>query len=154
MIFDPKFRHPWAEIELDRPTITAVNWSPPFQAPFLVNIGSGSHSSQPFYDPNGRQDDVEAFQSYIEATRHLKRRIEADHAIYEKKLEPGTAVMFDNRRIVHARRAFEEQGGERWLRGAYIDTDVFRSRLRVLEEEGPFGAMRRLLRLEHSGKRH
>ena len=120
---------------LSLPTITAVNWSPPFQAPFLVNTGSGSYSSNRFYYPHDRQDDIEAFQSYIEAIRHLKQGIEADHAIFEKKLAPGTAVIFDNRRIVHARRAFENQGGKRWLRGAYIDTDVFRSRLRILEEE-------------------
>ncbi len=61
--------------------------------------------------------------------------MEADYAVFEKKLEPGTAVIFNNRRIVHARRAFENKGGERWLRGAYLDTDVFQSRLRVLEEE-------------------
>lgn len=85
----------------------------------------------------------------------MKRRMEADHAIFEKKLEPGTAVIFDNRRIVHARRAFGKQGGERWLRGAYIDTDVFRSRLRVLEEEeGSSGELRNLVRSMGSGQRH
>ena len=101
-------------------SIRAINWSPPFQAPFLVNIGSG-------------QSDGE-IRKYLAAIRHLKKELEADDAVFEQKLEPGTAVIFDNRRIVHARKAFENQGGQRWLRGAYVDTDAFRSRLRVLEE--------------------
>lgn len=65
----------------------------------------------------------------------MKQELEAVEAVFEQKLEAGTAVIFDNRRIVHARREFENRGGERWLRGAYVDTDAFRSRLRVLMEE-------------------
>lgn len=120
---------------LKRPSIKAVNWSPPFQAPFLVNTGSGVSSPTSPYYPQEQDDDIAAFRTYIEAIRYLKNKLEGDHAVFEKKLEPGTAVIFNNRRIVHARRAFQNQGGERWLRGAYFDTDVFRSRLRVLEEE-------------------
>ncbi|KAL8995793.1 MAG: hypothetical protein Q9169_004551 [Polycauliona sp. 2 TL-2023] len=119
------------EDPLTRPSIKAINWSPPFQAPFLVNIGGDTSSPEkPVPDA-----DVSAFQTYIEAIRHLKAAMETDDVVFEKKLAPGTAVIFNNRRIVHARKAFENQGGERWLRGAYVDTDVFRSRLRVLEEE-------------------
>lgn len=75
------------------------------------------------------------FRQYLDAARHLKREIEADEAVFEMKLEPGTTVIFDNRRIVHARKAFENWREERWLRGAYVDTDAFRSRLRVLRAE-------------------
>lgn len=71
----------------------------------------------------------------MDSIRHFKGLMEADEAIFEQKLQPGTAVVFDNRRIVHARRAFKDQGGERWLRGAYVDTDAFRSRMRILREE-------------------
>ncbi|KAL8712429.1 MAG: hypothetical protein Q9220_003277 [cf. Caloplaca sp. 1 TL-2023] len=112
------------------PTIKAINWSPPFQAPFLVNIGSSSFSS------SHQEEEREDFCAYLDAIKHLKRKLEADEAIFETRLAPGTAVIFDNRRIVHARRAFENQGGDRWLKGAYIDTDSFRSRLRILREEG------------------
>ncbi|KAI4225361.1 MAG: hypothetical protein LQ349_007076 [Xanthoria aureola] len=120
---------------LKKPSIKAVNWSPPFQAPFLVNTGGGTFKGPYPYYSQEQSDDVAAFRTYIEAIRFFKMQLEMDHAILEKKLEPGTAVIFNNRRIVHARRAFENQAGERWLRGAYIDTDVFRSRLRVLEAE-------------------
>lgn len=45
---------------------------------------------------------------------------------------PGDLVGFDNRRILHGRDAFEAGGGERHLRGCYIDQDDVYSRLRVL----------------------
>lgn len=46
---------------------------------------------------------------------------------------PGDIVIFDNRRILHGRESFEPQPGtRRRLIGAYIDTDEFYSRLRVL----------------------
>ncbi|KAL8851395.1 MAG: hypothetical protein Q9221_003666 [Calogaya cf. arnoldii] len=128
---------------LKSPTIQAINWSPPFQAPFLVNTGSGIPSPNLPYQPDGQDDDIAAFRTYFEAIRAFKRELETDQAVFEKKLEPGTAVIFNNRRIVHARRAFENLGGERWLRGAYVDTDVFRSRLRVLEEEESDQAQRK-----------
>ncbi|KAL8724788.1 MAG: hypothetical protein Q9181_006677 [Wetmoreana brouardii] len=116
------------------PSIKAINWSPPFQAPFLVNIGC-STTTDSRMRMGEDQDQAKEFQDYLGAVKHFKRLIEAEEAVFEKKLEPGTAVIFDNRRIVHARRAFEDAGGERWLRGAYVDTDAFRSRLRVLSEE-------------------
>ncbi|KAL8943556.1 MAG: hypothetical protein Q9216_001014 [Gyalolechia sp. 2 TL-2023] len=124
-----------------KPQIKAINWSPPFQAPFLVNIGNDARrfptqqdtTSTPDVSQPTRQLDSE-FRRYFDAIRHLKKELEANEAVLERKLEPGTAVIFDNRRIVHARRAFEGRGGERWLRGAYVNADAFRSRLRVLKE--------------------
>ncbi len=46
---------------------------------------------------------------------------------------PGDIVVFDNRRVLHGRDAFEPlPGTRRRLIGTYIDTDEFYSRLRVL----------------------
>ncbi|KAL8948484.1 MAG: hypothetical protein Q9222_005343 [Ikaeria aurantiellina] len=114
------------------PAIKAINWSPPFQAPFLVNIGG--RSSSLYTSPNLEEEEAD-FQNYFDAIKHMKEALEAEEAVFEINLVPGTAVIFNNRRIVHARRAFENTGGGRWLRGAYVDTDAFRSRLRVLGEE-------------------
>ncbi len=44
---------------------------------------------------------------------------------------PGDLIIFDNRRVLHGRDAFEGRG-ERHLRGCYIDHDDVYSRLRVL----------------------
>ncbi|KAL8699088.1 MAG: hypothetical protein Q9224_001569 [Gallowayella concinna] len=120
-------------ILLTDPAVKAINWSPPFQAPFLFNVGGRFSSGDPIQDPHDLNQS-KAFHKYFDAIRHFKNQLEADHAVFEKKMEPGTAVIFDNRRIVHARRAFENRGGERWLRGAYVDTDVFRSRLKILQQ--------------------
>ena len=46
---------------------------------------------------------------------------------------PGDMVIFDNRRLLHARDAFDVgQGGRRWLQGCYLERDEARSRLRML----------------------
>jgi gamma-butyrobetaine dioxygenase len=50
---------------------------------------------------------------------------------------PGDLMAFDNRRVLHARTAFEPSTGARHLRGCYVDTDELRSRIRVLERHHP-----------------
>ena len=46
---------------------------------------------------------------------------------------PGDLVIFDNRRLLHARDAFEGASGHRWLQGCYLERDEVRSRLRMLK---------------------
>jgi gamma-butyrobetaine dioxygenase len=50
------------------------------------------------------------------------RLVHMPSAAYVKRLAPGEMVIFDNRRILHGRRAFS-RGGARWLRGCYADID-------------------------------
>ncbi|MGA2186901.1 MAG: trimethyllysine dioxygenase [Steroidobacteraceae bacterium] len=45
------------------------------------------------------------------------------------RLAPGTALLFDNWRTLHGRRAYQ---GVRWLCGAYMNKEDFDSKLRVL----------------------
>jgi trimethyllysine dioxygenase len=45
------------------------------------------------------------------------------------RLAPGTALLFDNGRTLHGRRAYQ---GVRWLCGAYLNKEDFDSKLRVL----------------------
>ncbi len=45
------------------------------------------------------------------------------------RLAPGTALLFDNWRTLHGRRAYQ---GHRWLCGAYLNKEDFDSKLRVL----------------------
>ncbi len=121
-----RFTRPTLEISRDRsssarPSLTAVNWSPPFQAPFEVDIGS--------------EEDGDRLCQYITSASRFADLVEAREALFELKLEEGQCVVFNNRRTLHARRAFDVGSGERWLKGAYVDTDVFQSRLRVLAEQ-------------------
>ncbi len=45
---------------------------------------------------------------------------------------PGDLVAFDNRRILHGRRAYEANGGVRFIEGIYADRDDLHARIRVL----------------------
>lgn len=46
---------------------------------------------------------------------------------------PGDLVIFDNRRLLHARDAFEGSTGHRWLQGCYMERDEIRSRYRMVQ---------------------
>ncbi|RAR15604.1 Clavaminate synthase-like protein [Stemphylium lycopersici] len=100
--------------------IRRINWSPPFQAPFQTGIGSSNSPS---------------LRSFIAASNAYERLLSAQENLYEYRLNEGECVIFDNRRVLHARKAFDASKGERWLKGAYVDDDVFFSQLRVLQEK-------------------
>lgn len=100
--------------------IVEVNWSPPFQGPFVADRGILS------------KDNMSIFSSYARALKALAAHIEAPENLYEYRMKEGECVIFDNRRVLHGRGAFDISSGERWLKGAYLDADVFKSRHRVL----------------------
>ncbi|MEO1331666.1 MAG: TauD/TfdA family dioxygenase, partial [Pseudomonadota bacterium] len=45
---------------------------------------------------------------------------------------PGDLVLFDNRRLLHGRTAYDGAQGARWLQGVYLERDELYSRLRML----------------------
>ncbi len=49
------------------------------------------------------------------------------------RLAPGDMIGFDNRRVLHARTAFDPGTGYRRLQGCYLDRDELLSRIRILE---------------------
>ena len=51
------------------------------------------------------------------------------------RLAPGDMVAFDNRRVLHARTAFDASTGYRRLQGCYLDRDELLSRIRILERK-------------------
>jgi gamma-butyrobetaine dioxygenase len=114
--------HPSSKYTDPTPTnlaIRRVNWSPPFQAPFEARIGS---------------DQSPSLRSFVAASHAYEQLLSSQENLYEYRLNEGECVIFDNRRVLHARKAFDATKGERWLKGAYVDDDVFFSRLRVLQE--------------------
>jgi len=70
---------------------------------------------------------------YYLAYRELMRRLQLPEYLIQIKLEAGIMAVFDNRRVLHGRNAYEPLG-KRHLRGCYVDRTEFKSRLRVLEE--------------------
>ena len=113
-------------IELDRHdtpgsgSVAFINYSPPFQAPLPASI------PKEFYTALSR------FSTFLEAPE----------ATYEYTLREGDAVLFDNRRVLHARTAFNDlphaaenatDATNRWLKGLYLEADAVLNRRRVLE---------------------
>jgi gamma-butyrobetaine dioxygenase len=112
---------------------TAVNWSPPFQGLPRSAIRKRGQSETKWFRS------LDLFQKALERQKE-----------WEFTLEEGDLVLFDNRRVLHARRAFrdlteaerEERGVElvegessRWLKGCYLDGEVVWDKLAVLHRQ-------------------
>ena len=103
-----------------------INWSPEFMdAPGIERM------------------DEDRTRQFLSAARLFAEILEREDLVYQVKMEEGTCVIFENRRVAHARNAFEMQSGERWLRGAYLDYDTFWSKFKVLGADGNQGAAMR-----------
>ena len=100
----------------------AINWSPPFQGPLEQSTGDPPH--------NAKKNSAK-LRNFIAAARLFKQYAASGDAVYRTKMKEGTCVIFNNRRVLHARDPFDPQDGERWLRGCYVDGDCIRSRWRM-----------------------
>ncbi|KXN88430.1 Trimethyllysine dioxygenase, mitochondrial [Leucoagaricus sp. SymC.cos] len=127
-----RLHHEHPTIELVPPTATTtsssssqrrvghINYSPPFQAPLPLD------TRMEFYP----------------ALKEFSKLLNDPTNTYEYTLREGDAVLFDNRRVLHARTAFydKEDGGQklkegepnRWLKGCYLEADAIMDRGRVL----------------------
>ena len=115
------FSHPVIELKSgpgEPKIIDNVNYSPPFQA----TLAFPTVEEQQLFDP------------VMNAWREFASGVEDEENLYEYRLQEGECVIFNNRRVLHGRRQFDTSAGERWLKGCYLDTDVFMSRYRVLSE--------------------
>ncbi|KAF8127811.1 hypothetical protein K438DRAFT_917781 [Mycena galopus ATCC 62051] len=106
--------------------IAQINYSPPFQAPL--------HIGTPLV--------------LYEALARFAELLEDPARVYRYLLKEGDAVIFDNRRVLHARTAFSdkegagnEEGGagkdgepNRWLKGCYFEADALLDRGRMLRK--------------------
>ncbi|CAD6573858.1 MAG: hypothetical protein TREMPRED_000954, partial [Tremellales sp. Tagirdzhanova-0007] len=87
---------------------------------------------------------------YFVAMREWEQQLNRPSYSYEFLLREGDLVMFDNRRILHARRAFRDLTDEealersveivpgeptRWLKGCYLDGDDVWDKLVVLNDQ-------------------
>lgn len=99
-----------------------VNYSPPFQSALPEHEGKKGSGSQSYPDLK-------------RALSHFIKIMEGQHSVFKLKLNPGECVIFNNRRIVHARNKFNTSSGSRWLAGAYVDEDALLSRYAVCGEK-------------------
>jgi gamma-butyrobetaine dioxygenase len=73
--------------------------------------------------------------AYYRAWRTFMARTRRKEYIVALKLAAGEMVVFDNRRVLHGREAFDPSTGFRHLRGCYVDRGEFASRLRILARQ-------------------
>lgn len=66
------------------------------------------------------------------ALREWRKVLDEEGAVWKLCSPPGTAIIFDNWRVLHGREAFT---GDRTLSGGYIGGDDWKSRFRVLERQ-------------------
>ena len=76
--------------------------------------------------------DAEEVEPFYDALRKWNEILTNPEGEYWVQLKPGTAMIFDNHRVLHGRSAFV---GNRRLCGAYINHDDYRSRLAVLRAQ-------------------
>lgn len=90
-----------------------VAWSPPF----VNSIADAAHDGDA--------------KEFLQACRAFADILQRPDMIYETKLLAGACTVFDNLRVVHARKAFDINSGSRWLKGIYSDRqDVLSKSLR------------------------
>lgn len=116
-----------------------INWGPPFLAPFSNHEESTGEGPAALPALSVLNSKVEKWHRAASKFNALLQRPEY---LYERKMNPGECVLFDNTRTLHSRRAFEmaDVGKPRWLRGTYVDKDPYYSKLRVLQHK--FGEQR------------
>ena len=80
--------------------------------------------------------EADRVKPFYRAYQNFTRILRSPQFEYQFKLQSGDCEVFDNRRVLHGRAAFDPQSGRRYLEGCYVDTDDFLSRLRVLARQG------------------
>jgi len=76
--------------------------------------------------------DAAAIDAWYDAYLAYYRRLHDPAAAFGRRLAPGEMVIFDNRRIVHGRRALASDSA-RWLQGCYADMDGLAATLARLD---------------------
>lgn len=75
---------------------------------------------------------AESMLEFYRAYRLLMQRMRDPANRVSLKLRAGEMVIFNNRRILHGREAFDPSTGKRHLRGCYVDHGEWDSRIRIL----------------------
>ena len=72
-----------------------------------------------------------AYQALFQLTNELHARENEFHW----KLREGDILIFNNKRVLHGRKAYDPSAASRCLEGAYLDWDEVLSKYRVLRKQ-------------------
>ena len=82
------------------------------------------------YDRAPHQFDLDTQRKFYKYLPELAKEIKDNSNAYEVKLSPGTILIIDNWRIMHARNGFS---GKRIMSGCYVTRDDFMSAAKSFE---------------------
>ncbi|KAK4132122.1 Clavaminate synthase-like protein, partial [Trichocladium antarcticum] len=88
---------------------SSTYWAPPFQTTFRKRSGP----------------EFATLAEWKTAATAFQKIVEDPANMIQLKLKPGQCVIFDNRRVLHGRREFATAEGSRWLKGCYVEPQVF-----------------------------
>jgi len=97
----------------------------------LVQVSYNNHDRAPFLLP------PEGLKALYAALATFARLCADPLLQYRRRLLPGSVLLFDNWRVLHARDAYR---GYRRLAGVYLNKEDVESRLRVLRHKAGIGA--------------
>ena len=89
----------------------------------LAQVSYNCYDRAPFFPPS--PGDAERF---YRGARRFQELADSPEMTWQRRLEPGMALLFDNWRLLHGRRAFS---GFRKFCGCYLDRETLQSKLRV-----------------------
>ncbi|CAL1544289.1 unnamed protein product [Lymnaea stagnalis] len=94
--------------------IVSVYWHPMLVGPLQV--------SEEFIEP------------FYKAYKKLYTMVHCSHSLFKHKLQPGDMITFNNRRVLHGRAAFTDNG-KRLLQGCYINISEFQSKVQIFHNK-------------------
>jgi gamma-butyrobetaine dioxygenase len=110
-----------------------VAWQVPIQLDAQGEVAAIHHSPRLDFVPLRAPEDLSI---YYRARQTFTNLLASKEFEIRFRLGAGDLEMFDNRRILHGRTAFDSGRGDRHLQGCYIDRDGPESLYRVLGRSG------------------
>ncbi len=77
---------------------------------------------------------MDQIEPAYDALRHFCNITYESKREFEHLFQPGEMAIFDNHRVLHARRAFDPAAGERWIQQLSVDREEFHNLFRQLAE--------------------
>ena len=101
----------------------------------IVQIRYNNNDRAPLSSTTSNVRDSNDIQEFYRALKVWNKLLTSQKNEFWFQLTPGTAVIFNNWRVLHGRSAFT--GGPRRMCGCYINFDDYRSRLTTLRHLAP-----------------
>ena len=108
----------------------------------VIAVAFNNRSASAFDFPSSLGEENSLMTDFYAAYRKFAQVIFDEKMQFNIKMQPGDAIIFDNRRVLHARtsfsyNAFGKESSPRHLQGCYSDKDaVFSKYLLMMEELG------------------